>query len=104
MRWEFPEIGVPPIIIHFHAIFPLKPSNNGGTPIYPQIDRDRQTERLTQGHKRWPPALPQAVFGARGTSSGSPWFTMGCPAGSMWKIWETDGNESSSIMIIMDVG
>ena len=24
--WRFPEIGVPPVIIHFHGIFPSKPT------------------------------------------------------------------------------
>ena len=33
MILRFPEIGVPPVIIHFNGIFLYKPSSYGGTPI-----------------------------------------------------------------------
>ena len=38
--WRFPEIGVPPVIIHFNGIFLYKPSSYWGTTIYrnPHID------------------------------------------------------------------
>ena len=32
--WRFPEIGVPPVLIHLNGIFPYKPSSYGGTSIY----------------------------------------------------------------------
>ena len=32
-KWWFPEIGVPPVIIHFSGIFRYKPSSYLGTPI-----------------------------------------------------------------------
>ena len=31
--WWFPEIGVPPVLIHFRRIFVYKPSSYWGTPI-----------------------------------------------------------------------
>ena len=40
--WRFPELGVPPDIIHFHVLFHYKPSILGGTITYgkPHIKSD----------------------------------------------------------------
>ena len=32
--WKFPQMGVPPVIIHFHGICPCKPASYWGTPSH----------------------------------------------------------------------
>ena len=36
---EFPEIGVPPVIIHFNRLFPDKPSSYWGSSIYGNLQK-----------------------------------------------------------------
>ena len=36
-RSQFLVMGVPPVIIHFHGMFPYKPSINRGTPMEPPM-------------------------------------------------------------------